>query len=100
MNGVGLRAELREERAHEVRTERAVEADGERLDVLRRRSRTRSTVCAEIIVSPPRPTAAEIMIGQADLVLGEDFLDGDERGLGVERVEDRLDEQQVRRRRR
>ena len=58
------------------------------------------TVCAEIIVSPPRPTAAEIMSGQLDLVLGEDFLDGDERGLGVERVEDRFDEQQVRRRRR
>jgi hypothetical protein len=33
--------------------------------------------------------------GQRDFVLGEDLLDGDERGLGVERVEDGLDQQQI-----
>ena len=58
-----------------------------------------SMVCAEIMVSPPRPTAAEIMTGSSVLrgeaVLIEDFADGDERGLGVERVEDGFDEQQI-----
>ena len=55
-----------------------------------------STVCAEIIVSPPRPTAAENDDRQHHLVLLEDFLNGDQRGLGIQRIEDRLDEQQVR----
>ena len=32
---------------------------------------------------------------EADIVLGEDFLDGDEGGLGVEGIEDGLDQQQV-----
>ncbi len=59
-----------------------------------------STVCAEIIVSPPRPTAAEIITGKVLAVLLEDLLDGDEGRLGVERVEDGLDEENVRRRRR
>ena len=34
----------------------------------------------------------EIMIGSVDAALGEDLLRRDDRGLGVERVEDRLDE--------
>ena len=54
-----------------------------------------SVVWAEIRVSPPRPTAAEIMTGSWTLVLVEDFADGDEGGLGVERVEDGFDEEQV-----
>ena len=52
-------------------------------------------VCAEIIVSPPRPTAAEIMTGSSLAVRIEDLADGDQRGLGVERVEDGLDQQQI-----
>ena len=35
------------------------------------------------------------MIGRRHAVVGEDLLDGDERGLGVERVEDGLDHQDV-----
>ena len=54
-----------------------------------------SVVWAEMMVSPPRPTAAEIMTGSSDAVLVEDFPDGDQRGLGVERVEDGFDQQQV-----
>ncbi len=52
-------------------------------------------VCAEIIVSPPRPTAAEIIIGSCLPSSVEHLLDGDQRRLGVQRVEDRLDQQQV-----
>ncbi len=57
-----------------------------------------SVVCAEIIVSPPRPTAAEIITGSSlhcCRVLVEDLANGHQSGLGVERVEDGLDQQQV-----
>ncbi len=48
------------------------------------------------MVSPPRPTAAEIMIGRFMPSCVEDLLDGDQRGLGVQRVEDGLDQEDVR----
>ena len=37
----------------------------------------------------------EIIERQSEAALGEDLLDGEDRRLGVERVEDRLDQQQV-----
>ena len=93
--------ELGQERIHQIGTERAVEADRQAASRARTAFQNASMVCAEIIVSPPRPTAAEIMTGSFDLsVLVEHFADGDQRRLGVERVEDRLHQQQVRRRRR
>ncbi len=45
-------------------------------------------------------TVTEIISGSRDALLLEDLLDRDDAGLGVERVEDRLEEQQVARRRR
>ena len=59
-----------------------------------------SVVWAEIMVSPPRPTAAEIITGSFTAVLVEDLADGDQGGLGVERVEDGFYQEQVVRRRR
>ena len=92
--GIGLAGELGEKRPHEIGSDGAVEADGER-----------------IVVPHGVPIGADRLRGdhglaatpdgggdherEFDFVLGEHFLDGDERSLGVEGVEDRFDEQQV-----
>ena len=55
-----------------------------------------STVWAEIIVSPPRPTAAEIDHRELRSWSAiEDFANGHQRRFGVERVEDGLHQEQV-----
>jgi hypothetical protein len=91
---VGLRAQFLEEGAHEVGADGAVEADGEGLvradgiperpDGLRRDHRLAAAA-----------DGGRDHEREADIVLGENLLDGDERGLGVEGVEDGLDQQQV-----
>jgi hypothetical protein len=90
----GLLRQLGEEGVHQVGAEGAVEADGEGLTCSTAFQKA-STVWAEIMVSPPRPTAAEIMMGSEMLSAANTSSDGDEGGLGVERVEDGLDQQQV-----
>ena len=99
---VGDRSKLREMRAHLARTERAVHADAERLDVLDRQIERVDGLTRE------RPPAA-IGDGHGDHhwrglgpgtrglgeTLLEDFLNRDERRFRVERVEDRLDEEDV-----
>ncbi len=52
-------------------------------------------VCAEIIVSPPRPTAAEIIIGSSLPSCVEHLADRDKRRFGVQRIEDGFDQQEV-----
>ena len=54
-----------------------------------------SVVCAEISVSPPRPTAAEIITGNSLPSCIEHFADGDQRRLGVQRIKNRLHQEQV-----
>ena len=90
----GLLGELGEEGPHEVGADGAVEADREglvgtdrvpeRLDGLR--GDHRLATAAHGGGDHQR---------EADAVLGEDLLDGDEGGFGVEGIEDRLDEQKV-----
>ena len=91
---VGLLRELGQERVHEVGAERAVEADREgfyvphrvpqRLDGLRRDHR--------LAAAPDRRRHHH---RERHAVLLEHLLDRDERRLGVERIEDRLDEEHV-----
>ena len=92
--GVGLAGEFGEEWPHQIGADGAVEADGKR-----------------IVVSYGVPIGADRLRGdhrlaatpdgggdherELDFVLGENLLDGDECGLGVEGVEDRFNEQKV-----
>ncbi len=91
---VGFLGELFEERVHEVGAEGAVEADGERLDVLDGVPEGFGGLGGDQGLA-----AAAYGCGDHDrellLVLVEDFADGDEGGLGVEGVEDGFDEEQV-----
>jgi hypothetical protein len=91
---VGLRRELGEEGVHEVGAEGAVEADGEGLDVAHGVPERLDGLRGDHGLAAAADGGGD-HDRQADLVLGEDLLDGDERGLGVERVEDGLDQQQV-----
>ena len=93
-----LLRELGQERVHEVRAERAVEPDRERLHVLHRVPEAPRPSAPRSSSRRRGPTAAEIITGRTFPSCVEDLLDRDERRLGVERVEDRLDEQHVRRR--
>jgi len=92
---VGLVGKLGEKRSHQIGTDRAVEADGERIVVPHPRSKTAPTVAAEIIVSPPRPTAAEIMSGSLILSSAKTSSIATSAALALSEIENRLDEQQV-----
>jgi len=91
---VGLAGEFGKEWPHQIGADRAVETDGKRIvvphGIPERADRLRGD----------HRLAAEADRGgdherKFDFVLGENFLDGDERGLGVEGVEDRFNEQEV-----
>jgi len=83
-----------EKRSHQIGTDRAVEADGERIVVPHRVPKR-----ADGLRRDHRLAAATDGCGdherEFDLSSAKNFLDRDERGLGVERIENRLDEQQV-----
>ena len=93
--GPGLHREFREERAHQVWSERAVQSDGQRLNVLHRVPQRLDRLRGNHRLAPA-PDGGGDGDGQANLVGVEHFLDGHERGLGVEGIEDGLDEQEVR----
>ena len=86
--------ELFQEWIHQIGAERAVQADGERLHVLDRVPEGLGGLRGD-----QRLAATADGCGDHDrqffAVLIEDLADGDERGLGVERVEDGLDQKQV-----
>ena len=86
--------ELLEEWVHEVGAERAVEADGERLHVLDGVPEGFGGLGGDQRLAATAYGGGD-HDGQFRFVLIEDLADGDERGLGVERVEDGLDEKQV-----
>ena len=82
--------ELGDVRPHLARAERAVDADDQRVGVLDRRPERLDRLPAS--VRPDRSTiVTEIQSGRS----GRDLARGDDRGLRVQRVEDRLDQQQV-----
>ncbi len=88
------RGQLREIRPHLSRSERAVDADGQRL-------RVRDRGVERIDRLPGERAAAAIGDRdrdderQAAAECLEDLVDGHQTGLGVERVEDRLDQQEI-----
>ena len=90
----GLLGELGEEGPHEVGADGAVEADGEGLMAAdgapERLDRLRGDHGFAAATDGGGDHERE-----ADAVFGEDLLDGDEGGLGIEGVEDGLDEQEV-----
>ena len=92
---VGFFRKFREKRPHQIRAERAVQADGNRLDMLHRVPKR-----LDGLRGNHRFTAAADGGGNHDrqnfFVLLEHFLNRHERGLGVERIENRFDQQNVR----
>ena len=84
---------------HQVGAEGAVQSDGERLDVLHRVPERFGGLGGDHGFAATADGGGD-HDGSSLAVLLEDFVDGDERGFGVERVEDGFDEQEVRRRRR
>ena len=87
---VGDARELLEERAHLARAQRAVDSDDERAGVLdgdpeRLRGLAREVAAAAVDGGEREP----------ERQLRNDIRRGDDRRLGVQRVEDRLDEQEV-----
>ena len=82
--------EIGDVRPHLLRAERAVDADDQRLGVLDRRPERLDRL-------PGQRAAGEVDDRDADpeRQLRRDLARGDDRGLAVERVEDRLDQQQV-----
>ena len=100
--GVGIGADQRigdagdflEMLAHGARAERAIEADGERPRMAHRMPERRRRLAGE---RAPRTVGdgAGDHDRQAPAALGEDLLAGEDRGLGVERVEDGLDEDEI-----
>ncbi len=91
--GIGDAGDLGEMRAHRLGAERAVEADGEGAGVADRVPEGGRGLAGE-------GAAGEVGDGAGDhdrqaAGLGEDLLAGEDRGLGVERVEDGLDQDQV-----
>ena len=47
------------------------------------------------MVSPPRPTAAEMIDGKAEAVFLENVLSRHECSLGIQRIKDSLDHQDI-----
>ena len=96
---VGLLGELAEEGVHEVGAERAVEADGERLHVLDGVPEGFGGLRGDEGFAAAADCCGDhdgqLFSSGCEAILIEDLADGDERGLGVERVEDGLDEQQI-----
>ncbi len=92
--GVGDVRDLGEMRAHRVGPERAVEADGEGPRMAHRVPEGGRRLPRQ---RPPREVGdrARDHHRQVDAPLGEDLLAGEDRRLGVQRVEDRLDQDQV-----
>ncbi len=92
--GLGETGELFEVRPHLARAERTVHADGERPCVANRGVERVERLARQ-------RAAAAVGDGdgdqqrQADVSLLEDVLDREDRGLGVERVEDGLEQQQI-----
>ena len=91
---VGLLGELRQEGIHEVGAEGAVEADGEGLDVLDGGPEGLGGLGGDESFSATAYGCGD-HDGEFDRVCVEDLADSDEGGLGVERVEDGLDEEKV-----
>ena len=77
-----------------LRPERAVEADDQRLGVADA-VQNASTVWPDSVRPEASVMVPEMIDRQPEAQLLEQPLDREDRGLGVERVEDRLDEQQV-----
>ena len=96
---VRLLRELLQERIHQIGTERAVEPHRQRLHVLHRVPERLGGLRGDhrLAAAPHRRRDHH---RQFLAVLIEHLADGDQRRLGVQRVEDRLDQKQVRRRRR
>ena len=92
--GVGDAGDLGQVRAHLLGAERAVEADGEGAGVADRVPEGGGGLAGE---GAPRAVGdrARDHQRQAHALLGEDLLGGEDRGLGVQGVEDRLDEEEV-----
>jgi hypothetical protein len=90
----GLLRELGQEGVHEVRAEGAVEPHGERLHVLHGAPEGLDGLRGDHGLAAAADRRGDHH-RQVSVVLVEDLSDGHERGLGVERVEDGLDQQQV-----
>ena len=81
-------------RAHFLGAERAVEADGERLGVAHRIPERGRRLAGQHAAGTVGDGAGDHH-RHVDAALLADLGDGVDRGLGVERVEDRLDQQQI-----
>ena len=81
-------------RAHGVGAERAVEADGERVGMAHRMPEGGRRLARQRAAGQIGDRAGDHH-RQADALLVEDFLGGEDRRLGVQRVEDRLDQDDV-----
>ena len=92
--GVGQARELGDVGAHVARAERAVEADGQRASVPDRVPEGLGDLAGERPAGRVGDRAGDDHRPAAALLL-EERLDREDRGLGVEGVEDRLDHQQV-----
>jgi hypothetical protein len=82
--------ELLDERAHLARAERAVDADDQRVRVLDRRPERIDRLPGEVAAAP-----VDGGEGEPERQLGRDVDRRGDRRLRIERVEDRLDQQQV-----
>ena len=92
---VGRVGDLGQMLAHRARAERAIEADGEGARMAHRMPERGRRLAGS--VRPERSVMVpEIMSGRLNAALGERLEAGEDRGLGVERVEDRFDQQEVR----
>ncbi len=89
-----LGRQLGQERIHQVGTERAVEADAERLHVLDGVPQRLDGLRRDHRLAAP-PHRRRDHDRQRLTVLLEHLLNGDQRRLGVQRIEDRLDQQHV-----
>ncbi len=92
---VGRPRNLFEVLAHGARAERTVEADGEGLGVPDRMPEGGRRLAGERAAGAVGDRAGDHQ-RQAQVALGEGLLAGENRGLGVQRVEDGLDQDQVR----
>ena len=82
--------QILDEGAHLRRPERAVDADDERLSMLDRKPERLNGLAGEVAAAP-----VDGGEGEPQRQLRRDVLRGHDRGLRVQRVEDRLDQQKV-----